>query len=104
MQPDLGRFESSAVFSLQNFVIRLVVIGEFEIRAIPTQFLAWITRRLHRQQSRLGDAPADLERRPQMLLLTMAIIDPILPMIMARDLRQRLVVDRFAFAENRQSP
>src|SRR5688500_4002871 len=102
MQSDLGRLKPCAVIPLQDCLVRLVVIGETEFRAVPPQFLAGITRRFHGQQRRFRNPPADLERSPQMLLLAVAIIDPILPMIVPRDFRQRLIIDRFAFAENRQ--
>src|SRR3954463_9331210 len=97
VQSNFRRRETFMIVALQDFFVRLVVIRETIILRIPAQFLAWETRCFHGQQRRLGDAHADLERRPQMLFVAVTIIDPILPVIVASDFRKRLVFDNFSF-------
>src|SRR5690242_18565859 len=79
------RREAFAVVARQDFFVRLVVVGEAEVGGVPAQFLAGEARGLHRQQCRLGDAPADLEWRPERLLVSQTIIRPVLPMIALPD-------------------
>src|SRR5437867_3080934 len=95
------RGEAFAVFAGQDFLVRLVMVVEPVFRGIPAQFLARITCRLHRQQRRFRDARADVEGRPERFLVAETVVGPVLPMVARRHFWQRLILHRFALAENR---
>src|SRR5881394_497538 len=94
------RRKSFAVLARENFLVRLLVIAETEVRGVPAQFLSGKTRRFDREQSRFGDAPANLEWCPERLFGTEAVIRPILPMIALADFRHRFVFHFLALAED----
>src|SRR5687767_8517512 len=85
----LRRREAFAVLPRENLFVGFVVVGEAEIGGVPTQFLAGITRRFHGQQGRFGDAPADVERRPQRFLCAKAIVRPVFPVVARLHFGQR---------------
>src|SRR6185436_12962198 len=95
-----GWGETVAISARKNFLVRLLVVGEAIIRGVPSQFLAWESRRLDGEQCRFRDARTDFEWSPQRLFVAQTIIRPILPMIAGRDLGHWLILDLLAFAEN----
>src|SRR5690606_38811628 len=58
------RRKASPVIARNDFLVRLVVIGEAEVLRVPAQFPARITGCFHRQQGRFGDPHPNVEWRP----------------------------------------
>src|SRR5262249_31652143 len=96
----MRRGEAIAILAREDLLVRLVVVGEPEVGRVPAQFLPGEASGLDGEESRVGDAPANRQRRPQGFLGPKTIIRPILPMVARGDFRERLVGHHLALAED----